>query len=121
GGNEQWDVVVAVLERELQLDAPEERRVGREHEPVGAGLDVRGERRDPSVAVGVGGGDAVVAAVELDVHAARRPAALDVEDVSGERDAHGANLRAWARCSRAISSSSPRTRRPSRTISSPPT
>src|SRR5207244_1565696 len=45
-------------------------------------------------------------------------AELGVEDVG--RD-HGANLRAWTRCSRAISSSSTRTSAPARTTWSPPT
>ncbi len=65
--------------------------------------------------------DELVAAIELDANSLRGPPALGVEDVCRERDAHGANFSAWRRCSRAISSSSARTRRPSRTTSSPPT
>ena len=62
--------------------------------------------------------DELVAAVELDADAGCRLAARGVEDV--RRD-HRANLPAWARWCRAISSSSACTRRPSRTTSSPPT
>src|SRR5207248_1160323 len=63
-------------------------------------------------------GDEILAAEELDADARRRHPTRGVEDVS--RD-HPANLLACVRCSRAISSSSARTSRPSRTISSPPT
>ena len=101
----------AVAELDLELDAAEERRRRVEDEPVRARLDV-GEARGcgPSASVSAEATSSS-AAVELDADAGRRPAARRVEDVG--RD-HAANLRAWTRWCRAISSSSARTRRPSR-------
>src|SRR5437588_2076088 len=109
--------MVALVELELELDAREERRRRMEDEPVRPGGDV-GELPDAPVAVRLAGGDELVAAEELDEHACRGPAIRRVEDVGGE---HQANLLAWTRWARAISSSSARTRAPSRTTSWPPT
>src|SRR6266496_3435283 len=120
GRDEQWDVVVAVLELDLHTDSLEERRWRTEEEAIDAGLEIRRELWDPAFGIGLGGGDEVLAP-QLDAHAASRLAALGVENVGGERDGHDANLSAWTRCSFAISRSSARTRWPSRTISLPPT
>src|SRR5439155_25778818 len=109
--------MVAVAELELELDAREERRRRMEHEPVRARVRL-GERADASVGVGLARADELVAAIELDAHPCRGPAVRRVEDVRRE---HQANLPACARWTRAISSSSARTRRPSRTTSRPPT
>ena len=110
---------MAVAELHLELDAAEERRRRVEDDPVDARLEPRCELGDPAVGVGRPVGDLLVAAVELDADAFRGRPPLGVEDVGGE--AHAANLVASRRCSRAISSSSALTRRPSRTTSSPPT
>src|SRR5579859_5939076 len=110
-------MVVAVAEVELELDAREERRRRMEHEAVRAGAGLR-ERADAAVAVRLAGADELVAAIQLDAHAGRGPAVRRVEDVRGE---HQTNLPACARWVRAISPSSARTSRPSRTTSSPPT
>src|SRR5437588_127427 len=107
--------MVALVELELELDAREERRRRMEDEPVRPGGDV-GELPDAPVAVRLAGGDELVAAEELDEHACRGPAIRRVEDVGGE---HQANLLAWARWARAISSSSALASAPSRTTSWP--
>src|SRR5439155_17476200 len=120
-GEEERHVVVTrdVVNDDLELDAPEERRGRVEDEPVGRALERPGrEFRDPAVLVRHVGGEQLVPAVELDANAACRLSVLRVEDMG--RD-HSANLTACRRCSRAISSSSAWTRWPSRTISPPPT
>ncbi len=81
-------MVMAVFELDLDSDTPEERRVRTEEEPVDAGLEVGGEFGDTAVGVGFTRGEEIVAP-ELDADAARGTAALDVEDMSGQRDAHG--------------------------------
>jgi hypothetical protein len=55
-------VVVALLQRELELDAAEERRRWMEDEAVLAGVEPGGELRDPPVVVGLAGPDSVAAA-----------------------------------------------------------
>src|SRR5207302_8433331 len=65
---------------DLDLDAVEERRAGVEDEAIGAGGGV-GELADPAVVVGLAFGNQLVAAEELDAHAARRLALARVEDV----------------------------------------
>jgi hypothetical protein len=87
-------VVVAFLQRELQLDSSEERRRRMEHEAVLAGVEAGGELRDPPVVVRLAGSDRLAAMEELDADAARGCALAGVEDVGRERDAHGRNLRA---------------------------
>ena len=101
----------------LSLHTAEERRRRMEHEPVDAGFDV-GEIADAAVGVCPAGRDKLVTTEELDEDVGGRCAARCVEDVC--RD-HEANLPAWTRWCRAISSSSACTRRPSRTTSPPPT
>ena len=110
-------MVIAFPQLELELNAAEERRRRMEHEPVDAGLDV-GEVANAAVGVRIARREELVAAVKLDAHTDGGAAAGSVEDV--RRD-HDANLPAWTRWWRAISSSSACTRRPSRTTSSPPT
>jgi hypothetical protein len=74
---------VTVAELDLELHAAEERGRRIEDEPVAAGLEVLGEP-EAAVRVGRAASDGLVAATELDGHAARRLAAAGVEDVRGE-------------------------------------
>ena len=87
-------MVVAFLQRELELDSSEERRRRMEHEAVLAGVEAHGELRDPTIVVRLAGADRFAAAEELDADAARGRALAGVEDVGRQRDAHGRNLRA---------------------------
>jgi hypothetical protein len=111
-------MVVNVRDRDRQLDLLEEASLNVEDEPVLAGLETFRKLRDAAVVVGLLERDEVLAAKEPDLHAGCRLTELGVEDVG--RD-HWTNLLAWSRWCRAISSSSARTRRPSRTTSSPST
>ena len=87
-------MVVAFLQRELQLDASEERRRRMEHEAVLAGVEACGQLRDPTIDVRLACADRLAATEELDANAACGSALAGVEDVGRERDAHGRNLRA---------------------------
>src|SRR3954451_23738849 len=111
---------MAVLELQLQLDPAEVRRRRLEGEAVATGRELLGEARAP-VAVGLGARDDLLAAAQLDAHAAAWAPAFGVEHVGRERDAHPENFSATRRCSCAICSSSARASRPSRTTSSPAT
>src|SRR5207247_11222950 len=66
--DEQRDVVVALLERDLELDAGEEGRRRTEDDAVAAGLEARGELVDAAVGVGRPGGDVLRLAPQLHLH-----------------------------------------------------
>src|SRR3954451_23292600 len=112
---------MALGEDDLELDAAEERRGRIEHNAIRAGVGI-GEVADAAVVVGDPlACERAVRAQQLDAHARGGQAALRVEHVGGN-GAHAAHsLSAWARCSRAISSSRALTRAPPRTTSRPPT
>lgn len=74
-------MVVAVVERHLELDAPEERRGWMEDETVLPGVELRPELGDAAVVVGLTETDEVAAVEELDPDAARRLTAAGVEHV----------------------------------------
>src|SRR5918995_5667104 len=59
-----------------------------EHESIRIGNQAVRELADPAVFVGLAGGQKVVSAVELDLDAARRFAALRVENMSRKRGGH---------------------------------
>ena len=85
-------MVVAVAELHLQLDAAEERRRRVEDEAVRTGLEIVGEPGS-AVSVGVGRGDLLRAAMELDGDVWGGFPRGSIEDVRRERS-HGRNLRA---------------------------
>ena len=86
-------MVVALVEGDLELDPPEERRRRMEDEPVCAGGHL-GERGDAPVGVRLGRRDELLLREQLDPDAGGRPATLRVQDVRGEGRRHVSNRRA---------------------------
>lgn len=83
-------VTSSVVDLELELDAPKERRGRVKDDPIDSGLERPLEEvGDPTVIVRALLGKAFVAVEELDPHAAGRLAALRVQDVRGNRRLHG--------------------------------
>ena len=78
-------VVATGLDRNLDLDAAEERRFRVEDEPVGTGCGIV-ELLDPPVVVGLAGRDELIAVEQLDAHAARRDAAAGIENVRRDHE-----------------------------------
>jgi hypothetical protein len=76
-------VVVAILELDLEADAPEEGRRRVEEKPVHARREIRREVRNAPVRVRLGTRQQFLLP-ELDADAVRGTAALDVEDMGGE-------------------------------------
>jgi hypothetical protein len=74
-------VVVTVVEHDLELNPPEERRRWVKDEAVLAGVEAGGKLWDPAVVVGLAGADVLFASQELHPHAARRLAAAGIEDM----------------------------------------
>jgi hypothetical protein len=76
--------MMGVLECELELDAPEERRGRMEDEAILAGVERPPEVANPALVVGFRSSQHVTASEELDPDALGRLASLDIEDVGGE-------------------------------------
>lgn len=81
-------MVVALLQRELQLDAAEEGRGRVEGETVGARSELLRERCDAPVCIGLARGDHVFAVPELYANPPCGASTLGVEHVGRDRD-HG--------------------------------
>lgn len=71
--------MMSVLECELELYAPEERRGRMEDKAILAGVEQPPEVADPALVVGFRGGQHVAPSIELDSDASGRLAALNVE------------------------------------------
>jgi hypothetical protein len=75
--------MMCVLECELELDAPEERRGRMEDKAILAGVEQPAEVADPAIVVGFRGGQHVASSIKLDPDASGRLATLDIEHMCG--------------------------------------